>query len=93
MRSSSTATGFSRKSEAAGSPCFPAGARTGPENSLQLPRPCRRVPVKQAILDGEVVVLRPDGTSDFQALQDLLQGVRAGQLVVLPVRSPLLQRL
>src|SRR5690606_11720807 len=25
------------------------------------------------ILDGEVVVLRPDGTSDFQALQNLLR--------------------
>ncbi|MHB8791075.1 MAG: DNA ligase D [Desulfobulbaceae bacterium] len=39
------------------------------------------LPVKQAVLDGEVVVLRPDGTSDFQALQDILQGVRTGKLV------------
>jgi bifunctional non-homologous end joining protein LigD len=34
------------------------------------------LPVKQAILDGEIVVLRPDGTTDFQALQDALQGGR-----------------
>jgi bifunctional non-homologous end joining protein LigD len=34
------------------------------------------VPVKQAILDGEIVVLRPDGTTDFQALQDVLQDGR-----------------
>jgi bifunctional non-homologous end joining protein LigD len=37
------------------------------------------LPVRQAIVDGEIVVLRPDGTSDFQALQDLLQqGGRPG---------------
>ena len=33
-------------------------------------------PVKQTILDGEIVVLRPDGTTDFQALQDALQDGR-----------------
>lgn len=32
------------------------------------------LPVQQAILDGEIVVLRPDGTTDFQALQEVLQG-------------------
>jgi bifunctional non-homologous end joining protein LigD len=37
------------------------------------------LPVLQAILDGEIVVLRPDGTSDFQALQDLLQGGGPGR--------------
>ncbi|MCK9295482.1 MAG: DNA ligase D [Desulfobulbaceae bacterium] len=39
------------------------------------------LPVSQAMLDGEVVVLRPDGTSDFQALQDLLQGGGRGKVV------------
>jgi len=39
------------------------------------------LPVKQAILDGEIVVLRPDGTSDFQALQDYLQDGRTEKLV------------
>ena len=38
-------------------------------------------PVKQAILDGEIVVLRPDGTTDFQALQEFLQGDRTGNPV------------
>jgi len=38
-------------------------------------------PVKQAILDGEIVILRPDGTSDFQALQDLLQSGGTGRPV------------
>jgi bifunctional non-homologous end joining protein LigD len=30
----------------------------------------------EAILDGEIVVLRPDGTSDFQSLQKTIGGVR-----------------
>ena len=33
-----------------------------------LVEPMRGLPVKQAILDGEVVVLAPDGTTSFQAL-------------------------
>ena len=39
------------------------------------------LPVKQAVLDGEIVVLRPDGTMDFQALQDVLRGGRTGSPV------------
>jgi bifunctional non-homologous end joining protein LigD len=39
------------------------------------------LPVRQAILDGEVVVLRPDGTSDFQALQNVLNGEASDPLV------------
>ncbi|RJR52430.1 MAG: DNA ligase D [Desulfobacteraceae bacterium] len=31
--------------------------------------------MKNAILDGEVVVLRPDGTTDFQALQNAFEGL------------------
>jgi bifunctional non-homologous end joining protein LigD len=40
-----------------------------------------RLPAEQAIVDGEVAVLLPDGTTSFQALQNLLSGTRAGQLV------------
>lgn len=36
----------------------------------------RRLPVKQAIIDGEVVVLKPDGKSDFQALQNAFRDGR-----------------
>ena len=60
-------------------------------------------PVRQAILDGEIVVLRPDGTSDFQALQNVLKGEASDPLVYyvfdLPhcegfnlCRTPLLKR-
>ncbi|MBI3128533.1 MAG: DNA ligase D [Candidatus Tectomicrobia bacterium] len=37
-------------------------------------RACAGFPAKEAILDGEVVALREDGTSDFQALQNSLKG-------------------
>ena len=30
----------------------------------------RKLPCKQAIIDGEIVVLKPDGTTDFQSLQN-----------------------
>ena len=36
--------------------------------------------LKQAVIDGEVVVLRPNGTTDFQALQNILKGVEKGTL-------------
>ena len=39
------------------------------------------LPARQAILDGEVVVLEPDGTSSFQALQNALSENRQGDLV------------
>jgi len=63
----------------------------------------RNFPERQAILDGEIVVLREDGISDFQALQDHLRGGGAGKLVYylfdLPhcngydlTRAPLLER-
>src|SRR5262245_7373288 len=38
------------------------------------------LPLRQAILDGEVVVLRPDGTSSFQSLQNALKHPEAGRL-------------
>jgi bifunctional non-homologous end joining protein LigD len=40
-----------------------------------------RLPAEQAIFDGEVTVLLPDGTSSFQALQNHLSGIKTGQLV------------
>jgi len=40
-----------------------------------------RLPAEQAMFDGEVTVLLPDGTSSFQALQNQLSGVKTGQLV------------
>lgn len=39
-----------------------------------------RLPVDQAILDGEVVALRSDGVSDFQELQNAFRDGRAGRL-------------
>lgn len=41
----------------------------------------RALPVKNAILDGEVVVLAPNGTTDFQALQNMMQRQRDDQIV------------
>ena len=37
--------------------------------------------LESAILDGEIVVLRKDGTTDFQALQNLLRQGNDRQLV------------
>ena len=39
-----------------------------------------RLPAEQAILDGEVTVLLPDGTSSFQALQNFMSGTGGGRL-------------
>ena len=39
-----------------------------------------RLPLQTAVLDGEVVVQMPDGTTDFQALQDLLGSMGRGPL-------------
>ena len=35
--------------------------------------PAASLPVEQALIDGEVVVLKPDGTTSFQALQNVLK--------------------
>jgi bifunctional non-homologous end joining protein LigD len=40
-----------------------------------------RLPVERAILDGEVAVLLPKGTTSFQALQNFLSGAHSDQLV------------
>lgn len=39
------------------------------------------LPLADAILDGEVAVLKSDGTTDFQALQNVLEGIGEGQMV------------
>src|SRR5262245_11177599 len=39
------------------------------------------LPVREALLDGEIVALRDDGTSDFQLLQNSLKGDRQATLV------------
>ncbi|RPI24861.1 MAG: ATP-dependent DNA ligase, partial [Acidobacteria bacterium] len=41
----------------------------------------RQLPVRTALLDGEVVVLMPDGTTSFQALQNALSQAEGGRLV------------
>ncbi|MGE0521056.1 MAG: non-homologous end-joining DNA ligase [Candidatus Binatia bacterium] len=40
-----------------------------------------RLPVRAALLDGEVAVLLPDGSTSFQALQNVVDPARAGRLV------------
>lgn len=47
----------------------------------ELARAAGGLAVKQAMLDGEVVSLRPDGTTSFQALQNVFQTARTGELV------------
>ena len=37
--------------------------------------------MREGLLDGEVAVLRPDGTTSFNALQNLLEGRATGELV------------
>jgi bifunctional non-homologous end joining protein LigD len=39
------------------------------------------LPVTNAVLDGEIVSLQPDGRSDFQSLQNALSEARSGSLV------------
>ncbi len=47
----------------------------------ELARAAARLPVKQAMLDGEVVAMDPDGTTHFQSLQNIFQSGRTGELV------------
>ncbi len=39
-----------------------------------------RLPLDHAVLDGEIVVLDPEGISAFQALQNRMRGLKGGQL-------------
>jgi bifunctional non-homologous end joining protein LigD len=40
-----------------------------------------RLPVREGLVDGEVAVRQPDGTTSFNALQNLLEGNATGELV------------
>jgi bifunctional non-homologous end joining protein LigD len=44
-------------------------------------RAAGRLPARQALIDGEVAVVLPDGTTSFQALQNLMSGEGPGELV------------
>ena len=44
-------------------------------------RACELLPVREAVLDGEAVVLAPDGTSSFSALQDALSSGTSDRIV------------
>jgi bifunctional non-homologous end joining protein LigD len=50
------------------------------ERLIALAAAARPISAKTAILDGEVVAMRPDGTSDFQDLQNAFQEGRADKL-------------
>jgi bifunctional non-homologous end joining protein LigD len=54
-------------------------------------RAMKRLPLERSILDGEVVVLLPDGTTDFQALQNVMSGIDEGYLVDYLFDLPFLQ--
>src|SRR5262245_13218668 len=55
-------------------------ARDWTESFPDIAAAIARLPAKQAILDGEVTVLLPDGTSSFQALQNFMSGTGGGRL-------------
>jgi bifunctional non-homologous end joining protein LigD len=64
--------------------CFKRGddirlvSRTGHDWTGRFPsivKELSSMPVRNVILDGEIVVLRPDGTTDFQALQNAYEGL------------------
>ena len=38
------------------------------------------LPVRSAVLDGEITVVKQDGSTDFQALQNAMQGLQSGAL-------------
>ncbi len=44
-------------------------------------RELSRLPVKNAVLDGEVVVMNPDGTTNFQKLQNIMKHREEGSLL------------
>ena len=46
----------------------------------QIVAACRKLAVERAVMDGEAVIIGPDGRADFQALQNHMQGEAAGQL-------------
>ena len=59
---------------------FHSRGRIGPTNSHH-PRELQRLSLDGAWLDGEIVVLRPDGRSSFQALQNAFEGGADSKIV------------
>jgi bifunctional non-homologous end joining protein LigD len=58
-------------------------SRGGLDWTEKLPRlaaAVKKLPAREAVLDGEMVILRPDGTSDFQALQRTIGGAHPAGL-------------
>ena len=58
-------------------------SRSGKDWTAQFPdvaHDVERLPATRAILDGEVAVVLPDGTTSFQALQNAMSGSRQGEL-------------
>jgi len=51
------------------------------ERFAGIAREAADLPVHTAILDGEATILRADGTTDFQALQNFFKGRKSGKLV------------
>ncbi len=56
-------------------------AKDWTERFKTLERSLAALPVDSLVIDGEMVVRKADGTTDFQALQNVLKGRLAGQLV------------
>ncbi|HZN55835.1 MAG TPA: DNA ligase D [Candidatus Polarisedimenticolaceae bacterium] len=59
-------------------------SRNGKDWSARFPtvmRAVAKLPLREGVLDGEVVALRPDGTSDFQVLQNLLKSKHTTKIV------------
>jgi bifunctional non-homologous end joining protein LigD len=51
------------------------------EKLSRLAEAVRALAAREAVLDGEIVILRPDGTADFQALQRTIGGASPSGLV------------
>lgn len=60
---------------------FSRGGLDWTEKLSRLASSVRELPARGAILDGEIVVLRPDGVSDFEALQKTIGGANPSGLV------------
>ena len=80
-KSSSTAIACYAASPAARRASSAATATTGRQSFPSSQTPRAGLAVSQAMLDGEVVSLKPDGTTSFQALQNVFQTGRTSELV------------
>jgi bifunctional non-homologous end joining protein LigD len=60
---------------------FSRGGLDWTDKLSRLASSARELPAREAVLDGEIVILRPDGTSDFQALQKTMGGGNPSGLV------------